>query len=92
MEIILIKILVPLIFTISIVAIIYIFLKEPKQITKDFFSYFGGNILKEFLGILLIPFLPALVIYLILFKGGRLKKEDYQKDLLEKNEEESEEG
>ena len=85
MEIKIIQIIVPLIFAIGIIAIIYTFLKEPKIIFKDLFSLIYFRLKEEFFGFLFIPFIPLLVLYLIIFKGGRLIKEDYQGDLKEKN-------
>ena len=84
MEIKIIQIIVPLIFAIGIIAIIYTFLKEPKIIFKDLFSLIYFRLKEEFLGFLFIPFIPLLVLYLIIFKGGRLIKEDYQGALTEK--------
>lgn len=74
-----------MIFAIGIIAIIYTFLKEPKIIFKDLFSLIYFRLKEEFFGFLFIPFIPLLVLYLIIFKGGRLIKEDYQGDLKEKN-------
>ena len=81
LEIKIIQIIIPLIFAIGIIAIIYTFLKEPRIILGDLFSAIYFRIKEEFFGFLLIPFI---VLYLIIFKGGRLKKEDYQGDLKEK--------
>ena len=85
LEIKIIQIIIPLIFAIGIIAIIYTFLKEPRIILGDLFSAIYFRIKEEFFGLLLIPFIPFIVLYLIIFKGGRLKKEDYQGDLKEKN-------
>lgn len=85
LEIKIIQIIIPLIFAIGIIAIIYTFLKEPKIIFKDLFSLIYFRLKEEFFGFLFIPFIPLLVLYLIIFKGGRLIKEDYQGDLKEKN-------
>ncbi len=84
LEIKIIQIIIPLIFAIGIIAIIYTFLKEPRIILGDLFSAIYFRIKEEFFGFLLIPFIPFIVLYLIIFKGGRLKKEDYQGDLKEK--------
>ena len=84
LEIKIIQIIIPLIFAIGIIAIIYTFLKEPRIILGDLFSAIYFRIKEEFFGLLLIPFIPFIVLYLIIFKGGRLKKEDYQGDLKEK--------
>ena len=74
LEIKIIQIIIPLIFAIGIIAIIYTFLKEPRIILGDLFSTIYFRIKEEFFGFLLIPFIPFIVLYLIIFKGGRLKK------------------